>query len=479
MRLLLLAVGLSLFVVGDEKLDELKSKLRGNDERAKRSAVQELAKLDTTEAWQLVIGALADPLPQAADEAQLAVAAIDDAPALKLLLGKDGFESKDAYVRMRVTEAFGRMNAPPGIAVFGKALVDKDAGVRRAAAWSIERERVAAHFDGPPPPALLDAFKKDKDGGVRAAALVALARFDAAQVLLGEAKSDAAYEVRAASVLADARSASAFANDRHIGVRICVAESFAAQKTKPAALALVELLAGESEACARWRMVDLLQQLSGLKHRLDARPWRDWANALADDWSGATAKPSEDGAAADKTVTFAGLPILSGHVCFVIDLSGSVWDANAQGKTPKQAIDEELRKTLAALGPEVEFNLIPYTSNPLPWEKSVVPANAKNVGRALDYFIGRRDTGKGNFWDALLLALEDPKVDTVVMFGDGAPTGGRRWNLGLMKQLFAEHNRFRRVVLNAVLADANKRNAKEWVEMCASSGGRVVEISLK
>ena len=178
-------------------------------------------------------------------------------------------------------------------------------------------------------------------------------------------------------------------------------------------------------------------------------------------------------------MSFAGLPIRSERVCFLIDLSGSIWQKRADGRTRKELVDEELRKALEALPESTRFNVIPYTAIPAPWQKTLVPAERKNVAKALEWFVARKDTGTGDLWGALQVALADPDVDTLVVLSDGAPSGGRRWNLGLMKQLFAEQNRFRRVELDAVLADASGRLVREWDEMCAQSGGRTIEIELR
>ena len=90
---------------GDGQLTELQGKLGGSDVRARRAAVQELAKLGSLEAWKLVIGVLGDMNAQVADEAQLQIAKIADPKVRALLLGKDGAEAKDPWVRVRVAEA--------------------------------------------------------------------------------------------------------------------------------------------------------------------------------------------------------------------------------------------------------------------------------------------------------------------------------------------------------------------------------------
>jgi hypothetical protein len=155
-----------------------------------------------------------------------------------------------------------------------------------------------------------------------------------------------------------------------------------------------------------------------------------------------------------------------------------VWEEGKKGKTKKQVIDEELTKALESLPDGTQFNLVPYTDDPIPWQKQLVAADKKNVAKAIDFFVSCRENGKGNFWDALSLALADPAVDSVVVLTDGAPTGGRRWNMELMKELFAERNRFRRVELDAILVSPREPLRKPWTEMCASSGGRVVEFEL-
>jgi HEAT repeat protein len=480
-----------------DRFEELKTQLASSDARQRREAVVDLAKLNTLDAWKLVIGALKDTNSQVADEAQMQVASIADAAAMKELLGKDGLASKDDWVRVRVAEALGRMTNYPDNAVMLKLLTDKNADVRRTACWSIQRQCEHRLWNTTIPKELVDVVTKDKDAGTRAAAMVAVSRFSVEHdnnfEIDGESRRaavDPAYEVRAAALLAHFTTREAgnplefyqgldvAMKDAHVGVRLCAAEYLASDRWRGAALRLVDMLESEKQLRARWRIVELLRGMSGLAHRLDARPWREWAQALPENWQGES-KPAPKFDDADKTVSFAGLPILSERVCFLIDLSGSVWQKNKDGKTRKSVIDDELKKALEALPPSTEFNVIPYTAAPIPWQPALVPADKKNVAKALEFFTSRKDTGTGNFWDAYLVALDDPKVDTIVMLSDGAPTGGHRWNLTLMRQLMAEHNRFRRVALDAVLADAKGRIVEEWRGMCADSGGHLVEVELR
>lgn len=465
--------------------DELAQKFVDKDARVRRDAVTGLAKLDTPQGWEKVVAALRDPKPEVADEAQLQLAALAGPAELALLYGKDALGSKDEFVRLRAAEALGRLSEMPDAALVTKALGDKDASVRRTLCWSIERLASAGKWSAAAP-ALAELARKDKDGGVRAAALVASAALHAeTAVSLAALAADADADVRAAVVLA-ARSldadtahvrASAAAKDATLGVRIVAAESLAAARDARGARALVDVLESEKELRGRWHAVELLRQISGLQHRLDPRPWKAWAAGLAD---GPLPEPRKPERADDeRSVSFAGLPIRSERVCFLIDLSGSIWQKRADGRTRKELVDDELRKALESLPESTRFNVIPYTAAPAPWQKTLVPADRKNVAKALEWFVARKDTGTGDLWGALQVALADPQVDTLVVLSDGAPSGGRRWNLGLMKQLFAEQNRFRRVELDAVLADASGRLVREWDEMCAASGGRTVQIELR
>lgn len=483
MKLALLVALATLFPQSREELD---TKFVDKDARTRREAVIGYAKLDTLETWEKVVAALRDPKPEVADEAQLQLASLSGPKELALLYGKDALGSKDDFVRLRCAEVLGRLAETPDQAALDKALADKDAGVRRTACWSLERQKTAGKWPGAAPQALAELAKKDKSPEVRAAALAALATcggIDAAA--LGGVAADASSEVRAACVVA-ARTlgpevafvrATAAAKDASLGVRLCAAESFAAGRDARGAKALVDLLEGEKQLRGRWRVVELLRELSGLAHRLDPRPWRAWAAALADGPLPEVRKP-EDGDE-ERSVSFAGLPIRSERVTFLIDLSGSIWQKRADGRTRKQVLDEELGRALRSLPPSTRFNLIPYTATAVPWQKGLVAADEKNVGKALEWFTGRKDTGVGDFWGALEVALADPDADTLVVLTDGAPSGGRRWNLGLMKQLFAERNRFRRIEVDAVLADASGRLKRDWEELCGSSGGRTVEYSLR
>ncbi len=484
----LLAAALAL---GAADLDALQKKLRSSDQADRRAAVQELAALKSKEAWSLVIGALKDPAPMVADEAEIQVAAIDVPAVLGELLGRSGLNASDPWVQVRAAGALGSIAIPVEASALTGTLSDKDAEVRRTLCASIEslarNGKLVLDKSGRLVAALDKLRRKDDDAAVRAAATLAREHVgdDPKGEVLIEASKDASAEVHCAlAAILAARGgpdvAIALAGPaRHpsVAVRAQVVRSLAELKNGAAAGLLVEMLEREKNRRLAWTIGDLLEAWSGIRGGRDAAIWRGWYEKLGADW-----KPSTGKSAAPRgdtgTAVLYGMPLLSDNLVILVDLSGSMWQEREGGVTRKQAVDAELRRTLESLPPESRFNLIPYTGAPIPWEKSLVPATPSNVKRALAFFEGCKATGQGNFWDAAMLALEDPGVDTLLVLFDGAPTGGRRWNIDLMADRFAERNRFRHVVLDALIFDAKRGIETRWRKFAEATGGRVQPIDL-
>ena len=474
-----------------QSLDEAKKKLADPDEKVRRAAVEGLSRQNGVEALELVLKSLRDSSAMVADEAQLSLASADDEAEIELVFSRDGLGAKDDMIRLRCAEALGRIDAKLPAARLAKALSDKSPAVRRAAAYSIEQlARRLGIAESPSPllqKELASLADRDPDNGVRAAAL--MARMALAPGLssaeLAIYAADKAYEVRSAAVLAasalEPGARIGFARpgltDAHTGVRLQAIRLLSGTPNRDAAVLLAEALETEKSPHPAWSLVEVLRRLSGMKAGRDFRYWQQWARGLPADW-----KPGAiDSAPADaepKTATFAGLPLLSDRITFLIDLSGSMWETR-DGKTRKAGADKELELALGKLAPSVEFNVIPFTGEPLPWQAALQQATPKNVAAALAFFVKRADHGKGNFWDALQLALQDPNVDSLLLLGDGAPTGGTRWNVELMRTLFAEQNRFRLVTLDAVLVDCSKGLTRTWTAWCESTGGRTRATDLR
>lgn len=476
-------------------LEALRAKLRSSDKRARAEAVEELAHAGTKEAWALVLGALADPKGEVADVAQLALGTLAEPRVLETFAKEAGLRAKDRLVRVRAAEALGRLPASPPARWFERALEDEDAEVRRMASWSLERRGLAQTLDEKTRQAvqeeLVRAARCEREPLGRVRALAAVCALDplAALPLLEEAQrhNDALVRGAAAALLPRVAAGTevlvrlgALAADSAPAVRRVAAEGLAGLGSRAAAQVLVERLEQESEERLVWRLVELLQRLSGLKHRRDPRPWLAWAQRLPSDWSGAASAPppapTADGEVRTVT-TFAGLAVLSKRVTFLIDLSGSMWNVRPDGKTKKQIVDQKLREALLALPSDTRFNLIPYTGKPIPWKEKLTEATPARVREAAAWFEARKENGSGNFWDAAQLALADPDVDTLVVLFDGAPTGGVRHRLELIVPLLLEQDFARRVAFDLVLVDASYRLQRLWGELAEGTGGHAVAVS--
>lgn len=263
------------------------------------------------------------------------------------------------------------------------------------------------------------------------------------------------------------------ARDAAPAVRLQAVETLAETADRASLSMMIERLGDEPRSRIRWRIVERLQRLSGMKFRTDPRSWSRWLSGLPADWApSAVALPAEE--LGDRSQAIAGLTVLSDRVCFLVDFSGSLWQGKVGDKTRKDVAVEVLEQALGALPPEARFNVIPYTNQPLPFADRLVEPNERNVARAIDFLRDCNASGKGNVYDAIQLALTDPEVDTIVVYTDGSPTGGHRWNLDLMVDLLLEQGRTRGVAFDAVLIEPPGGRRKRWERLAAESGGRVV-----
>lgn len=472
-----------------EDLDELARGLHEDRPDARRRAVKKLADLGGREAFELVIRTLDDDEPEVADEAQFGLAGIEDERLLRALLDREGLRARDPWRRLRVAEAFGRMRVPIDASALLRAVARVDPEVSASVLWSAERlardgllagksERIARE--------LASACARPMPERIAASALCALAAFDrdAALAELRHAFDDPRELVRCAALsLGDllpddeaVAAARSLGRDDSESVRSQSIEALGRIGTRSALQALCDRLAPEPRLRLRWRAVELLQDLSGMKYRLDPRPWALWISKLPDDW-----RPVRGGATTESgsgTVAFAGLPILSDRVAFLVDFSGSLWHEREAGGTRKEVVDQRLREVLPSLPEGTRFNVVPYTADPHPWMDRLVDVSEPNVRAALRFFDRCDEHGKGNFYDAALLALQDPEVDTIVVLTDGVPTGGHRWKLELMMPLLVHETRFRRVAFDSIVVDAPPRVRRHWSWLAAQTGGRSIAIEM-
>lgn len=495
--------------------EELERDLADEDGRKRRVAVRRLSELRTEEAFELIVGALADEDPQVADEAQLRMA---DIPAQdwweEYAFGKAGLKSKNPIVRRRVAEAWGR--AQPVMMegkAFEKGLKDKDATVRRYLIWSLHRGSFLEDSRAVLPGALtLRAALKGKDDLERAGALMAIRRVGWVGLnstvegleFLDDHLKDKSPAVRAAAIqvlddwiaeIPDVWGKVADGlRDEHFSVRRATMRVLGEYGSPEAMEVLIDALSESEDNVDRIWLVELLRRASGRRYGVDPEPWVAWQRDLPADWRAATTKgqSSSSASAGDRgdgkeseqegggrvsVAELAGLPIQSERVAVLIDMSGSMWMTRDDGNRPKDLVELELNRFLSGLPETAKFNLIPYASEPEPWDDELQAAKPKKLTKALDFFERLDLRGKGNVWSAIEVALEDEEVDTLVILSDGAPSGGEHWNMELLVDLLLERNRFQQIAFSSILTEPTPSLVKHWERLAKETRGhcRVVE----
>lgn len=480
---------------GPDPVEALAAELSEGQPEKRRSAVRRLSALGTPRAWEHVITALADPAGQVADEAAWRLAALDDPSLLAKLLGRTGLASENELVRRRVAELVGRVQRPLDGELLCKRFSRRDPETTRRLVASIERLAEARLLKGKPSrlrSALEKLCRQHPDVRVQAAAVCALAAVvledpivearprDELLKTLRRASQAKAPKLRVAALLAAealdpmermerARTA---LRDPALAVRLAAIDQLRFVGTREAAELLVTVLAEEESERARLRALEILRAFSGLKHRADPRPWGDWVRDLPADWRGNARVLVPSRAARGRSrAGFAGLPLMSDRICFLVDFSGSLWFERQDGTIRKHFADRVLREALEALPETAQFNLIPYTKEPHPWQPRLVKATRANVRKAIAWFEACDENGSGNVFDAAMLALEDPAVESIVCLTDGAPTGGAHWKLELIVPLLVDAARFSCVSIDSVLIAAPKGLARRWAELARLTGG--------
>jgi HEAT repeat protein len=475
----------------------LEAELRSGDKWERKRAVEACARLGTKEGWTRVVQSLADEKGEVADTAELLLAGID-ARSFELLRGREGLGARDPWVRRRVAEALGRTSLPlddgPGAALQA-ALGDPDPDVRRMALASVER--LAGRRETPGTelverlvPRVAHLAEAERETLVRARALAALAALDGASarapVRAALDERDPRLRAAAARLLPGVSSAgeaegelARLAPDPARVVRASAARALAELGTRAAVEVLVDRLAVEGEARLSRRILEDLRALSGRRNTPDPRAWRDWAQSLPAGWRGERAPRSVAPAEGATSSSLAGMPILSNRLAILVDLSGSIWKTRSDGRTKKEVIDAKLREALEGLPETTLFDVIPYTETPHPWKGELVAATRKNVEAAASSFEACRESGSGNVWDAVLLALEEPGVDTLLVLTDGVPTGGRHNQLEILVPLLLERLQWCEVALDSVLVEAPPRIRRSWEELARATGGLSLATDLR
>ena len=300
----------------------------------------------------------------------------------------------------------------------------------------------------------LQKLVKSKDHALRRLAVVSLSRLmgaDQAWVkkLSSMAKNkDSATRQGAAIALAQLRTPGAigllYENllvDPHRAVRTEALQEIANLRRKDSIAPLIARINAESGRL-RVDVLCALRLITGEDLGSSPERWKRWwenegaafevppyASALAKE----KGRIKKEGESITRTAFF-GLQVVSDRVCFVLDVSGSM-----KGDRMERA-KGELARFVATYPAEDLFNILFFSTDVYPWQDELVVMSEKMRKEAGKYVDRQQADGYTAVYDALKLAFEDERVDTIVLLTDGDPDQGtiddpaeiraevKRWN---------------------------------------------------
>lgn len=175
---------------------------------------------------------------------------------------------------------------------------------------------------------------------------------------------------------------------------------------------------------------------------------------------------------------FFGIPVHSERVIFIIDVSGSMMASlrgryvGRPGEVRLVRAKYELSAAIRDLASTAQFNILAFSSGVSQWaDRSVGAEEAPAREEALAWVSRLGAIGGTNLYGAMIAAMDDPYVDTIVLLSDGEPTVGKLQDPGAIRADIARRNQGRGIIIHTVSLGARLRTL-EW--LAEDSGGRHV-----
>ncbi|MBJ02479.1 MAG: hypothetical protein CMK00_06375 [Planctomycetes bacterium] len=330
-------------------------------------------------------------------------------------------KDKDCGVQYRALEALSQREGNAYLRQAEKLMRSKDAGVQRLAVITLAKLRGAEERW------VRDVFSmaEDKSAAARQGAAVAL----------GELRTQDALEVLYGLLRDEDRSVAAEALQIVGNLR-----------RKDALPVLIDRLGG-ARGQAKIDVHQVLQLVTGLDHGRSAGRWRTWWEkegeayilpSYEESLRAARARRSSQ-KSSETSTSFYGLQVISERVCFILDVSGSMKHEMPNG-TRLELAKRELLAALEKYPDEDLFNILFFSTDVYPWNDSLVVMGNKTRAAARGFVERQEPDGYTAVYDALKLAFEDERVDTLYLLSDGNPDQGtiddpeqiraevKRWN---------------------------------------------------
>jgi len=206
-----------------------------------------------------------------------------------------------------------------------------------------------------------------------------------------------------------------------------------------------------------------------------------------------------------------GLELSGRNIAFILDISGSMVAtdpltpeqleklrrstgvAGKEHELEQELLEErrrilrakkELRKVVEGLGEDRNFNLIAYSTEVSRWQEMLAPADEKRRSSAIAFIEALEADGITVTDLALQEALSDPRIDTIYLITDGAPTHVGLTGPGLppdakelMERILVETKAMNHLRGVRIFTLGFEGAEEEFLEqLSAENGGRYVRI---
>lgn len=180
----------------------------------------------------------------------------------------------------------------------------------------------------------------------------------------------------------------------------------------------------------------------------------------------------------DGPVSFYGIRTQSRRLLFLIDVSGSMkYPMDGSGGTREPRIEKtrrELYRTLGDLPARTRFNVVLFASRPVPWQRTLVPANDRRRDEAIAFLDSEEIRGGTNIHAIVEYALTSG-ADTAFLLTDGEPSVGVIVDPALIVAESAARNRHGGLVLHTI-GLSQDQNAELLVNLAHRNGGTYVAV---
>ena len=345
-------------------------------------------------------------------------------------------------------------------------------------------EAIGHHKDPRSVPTLLSLTRR-KDPAVRAAAIRALAEIGPGVPavrafflkLLGSNRwEDRVYALDAAATAEDRsvlKKVVANLDHKHWQVRHAAAQALGSIRARESVLPMILRLEVEDVQRVRAELAKALFVTTGMNLYDFVETWKRWWVEHGKSFKVPDRIPKRRKLDAGGTVaSFYGMPLDSGRVIFVIDISGSMSATDTSGGTRLETAIRETQAAVGRLKPRDQVNVILFESAIHPWRKKLVPLNRSNRSSLQKFLARQKPTGGTNLYDGLELALLDKEVDTIFLLSDGSPGSGKYVATGDILRAAGRLNQARRIAIHCVSVGTSSDLLKK---LAAANGGEYVQ----